>query len=93
MDYLGLIAIILWVLTIVGFIIRNLYVKNIKLENRVIELENYQQTMLLLSLEFSKLVEVIDSKIWIQNDPEFINLISKAKEISEILRNYDRVSE
>lgn len=75
----GIIAAVLWVVTIIGYVIWNLYNKNKKLERMVVGqqlfIDNIQDCM----KEINVAANQIDSKIWVQSDPEFLSLMENVK--------------
>lgn len=75
----GIIAAVLWVVTIIGYVIWNLYNKNKKLERMVVGqqifIDNIQECM----KEINVAANQIDSKIWVQSDPEFLSLMENVK--------------
>lgn len=83
-----LIMVILWPLTILSYIIFNLYNKNKKLENAVIKQNNFIDSMLLTIKEIDKAVEKIDSTIWVQSDPELHALFDSVKQIQSQIKDY-----
>ncbi len=83
-----LIMVILWPLTILSYVIYNLYNKNKKLENAVIKQNNFIDSMLLTIKEIDKAVEKIDSTIWVQSDPELHALFDSVKQIQSQIKDY-----
>ena len=75
------IMIILWPTTILGWVIYNLYNKNVKLENAIVKQQRFINEILSTFKDLNKAVEQIDSKIWVQSDPELISLFDSVKEI------------
>lgn len=59
----------------------NLYSKNVKLEKVVINQNQYIIEMDRLHREFSDLSKQIDSKIWVQSDPELTGIFDVIKRI------------
>jgi hypothetical protein len=88
MNTITAIAIALWIVTIIGYVIFNLYRKNRKLEQMVINQQVYINNFLSLSREVDKAAEQIDSKIWVQSDPEFLQLMETVKGMQESIRQY-----
>jgi hypothetical protein len=82
------ITIILWVVTILSWVIYNLYNKNVKLENTVIKQSNFINNILSTFKDLNKAVEQIDAKIWVQSDPELTNLFDSVKEIQSRVKDY-----
>jgi len=83
-----IIMVILWPVTILAFIIYNLFNKNKKLENAVIKQNNFIDTMLSTIKEIDKAVEKIDSTIWVQSDPELHALFDSVKQIQSQIKDY-----
>lgn len=79
---------VLWVATVVGYIIYNLYNKNVKLENTIIRQSNFINNMLMTIREVDKTVEKIDSTIWVQSDPELHALFDSVKQIQSQIKDY-----
>jgi hypothetical protein len=88
MNTITAIAVALWIVTIIGYVIFNLYRKNRKLEQMVINQQVYINNFLSLSREVDKAAEQIDSKIWVQSDPEFLQLMETVKGMQESIRQY-----
>lgn len=82
------ITLFLWIVTIIGWIIYNLYSKNVKLENTVISQQTFINEILSTFKDLTKAIEQIDSKIWIQSDQEFITLFESIKEIQNKIKDY-----
>lgn len=82
------IMLILWPITILAWVIYNLYNKNIKLENTVINQQTFINGILSTFKDMNKAVEQIDSKIWVQSDPELISLFDSVKEIQSRIKDY-----
>jgi hypothetical protein len=79
---------ILWPLTILGFVIYNLYRKNVKLENSVIKQNNFITEILSTFKDLTKTTEKIDSTIWVQSDPELLSLFESVKQIQTKIKDY-----
>lgn len=78
-----ILAISLWVLSIIGYVIFNLYNKNKKLEGMINRYSTYVYDMSSLIKDFDELVNKIDSQIWVQSDPELLGLFEKIKEMQK----------
>jgi len=91
MEAVGIISILLWVFVIVGWVIFNLYNKNRKLEKAVIAQDSFISSIYSLQSDLEKLIAKIDTTLWVQSDPEFIETISKAREIQQALFNYSSI--
>jgi uncharacterized protein YoxC len=78
-----IISIAVWILSVVGYVIFNLYNKNKKLENIASNYMIYIKEMNVLMKDFDELVNKIDSQIWVQSDPELLGLFEKIKEMQK----------
>jgi hypothetical protein len=82
----GWIMLAIWILTVVGWIIFNLYRKNIQLENTVIAQANFIAGLQALIGESDKALKDLDDKIWLESDKElclrlkFKNFFSNKKQ-------------
>ena len=79
---------VLWPVTILGYIIFNLYNKNKKLENAIIKQNNFIDTMVSTIKDIDKVVEKIDATIWVQSDPELHALFDSVKQIQSQIKDY-----
>jgi hypothetical protein len=87
---IGVIAIAIWIISIIGYVIWNLFRKNRRLEYMVINqqvfIENIKESMKQINVA----ADQIDSKIWVQSDPEFLSLMENVKvmqaKINEFLK-------
>jgi len=75
------IAIVLWTATILGAIVYNLYRKNKRLEEIVINQSGFVNDTLSLLDDFNGLVNKIDMTMWVQSDPELLQLFENIKAI------------
>jgi hypothetical protein len=82
------IVIALWVLTVVGYIVFNLYQKNRKLENMVIKQQFFINEVMANYKEIDLLVDKIDKTLWVQSDPEFLQLIEEMKNLQGVIKQY-----
>ncbi len=78
----------IWIASVLGWILFNLYNKNKKLENMVINQSDFINTMKVNIRQFDELANKIDAQIWVQSDPEFLALFEKVKEIQSNLQTY-----
>jgi Sec-independent protein translocase protein TatA len=83
-----IIAITLWGITIIGYIIYNLFTKNKKLENIVYKQQYFIDGIKDSMKEINKAAEQIDSKIWVQSDPEFLVLMENVKIMQESINQF-----
>lgn len=83
-----IISISLWVLTIVGYIIWNLFNKNRKLEKMVINQQVFIDGIKDAMKEINTCANLIDSKLWVQSDPEFLSLMENVKQMQEKINQF-----
>ena len=82
-------AIILWVATIVGYIIWNLYQKNKKMEDALVEKNRYITYIKELGVELDFIVHKIDTTMWVQSDQELVSLFETIKALSAVIKGVD----
>lgn len=75
----GISALILWIATVIGYVIWNLYNKNRKMEQMVIAQQLFIDNIKDCMKEINVAANQIDSKIWVQSDPEFLALMENVK--------------
>lgn len=78
---LGIVAISLWVVSAIAYIIWNLLNKNRNLEAMVINQSNFVNETIVMLDEFNALVNKIDATMWVQSDPELLQLFETIKQI------------
>lgn len=78
---IGIIAIIVWVVSIIGYIIWNLFQKNKKLESMVVSQQLFIDNIKDCMKEINTCANQIDSKLWVQSDPEFLSLMENVKQM------------
>lgn len=81
-------AIILWAITIVGYIIFNLYTKNIKLEKIITNQNNFIKNVLSLADSVDKTAQKIDSTMWVSSDPELKLMFDDIKAMQENIKQF-----
>lgn len=79
---------ILWFITIIGYIIFNLYNKNIKLEKVVENQSNFIKNVLLLADNIDKTAQKIDSTLWVSADPELKIMFDDIKSMQENIKQF-----
>lgn len=84
----AIIAISLWILSIVGYIIWNLFNKNRKLERMVINQQVFIDGIKDAMREINTCANLIDSKLWVQSDPEFLSLMENVKQMQSKINNF-----
>ena len=82
------IVVALWVLTVVGYVVFNLYQKNRKLENMVVKQQLFINEVMANYKEIDLLVDKIDKTLWVQSDPEFLQLIEEMKNLQSVIKQY-----
>lgn len=82
------IVVALWVLTVVGYVVFNLYQKNKKLENMVVRQQLFINEVMANYKEIDLLVDKIDKTLWVQSDPEFLQLIEEMKNLQNVIKQY-----
>ena len=79
---------ILWPITIAGYVIYNLFNKNKKLENAIIRQNSFIDSILASIKDLDKAVEKIDATIWVQSDPELLSLFDSVKQIQSKIKDF-----
>lgn len=83
-----LISISIWVASVVGYIIWNLFNKNRKLESIVIKQQFFIDGIKDCMKEVNNTANQIDSKIWVQSDPEFLSLMENVKQMQTRINEF-----
>jgi hypothetical protein len=83
-----IIAISLWIATVVGWVIFNLYTKNRKLEKMVVNQQSFIDGVKGCMKEINECANQIDSKLWVQSDPEFLSLMENVKQMQGSINNF-----
>jgi len=86
----GLFMLFVWVATIVGWIIYNLYQKNIKLENTVINQGIFIAGVQNLIVQSDKALKDLDDKIWMESDKELQTVFESLKTIQTALNTFKK---
>lgn len=84
----GIIAIILWFGTIFGAIVYNLYRKNKRLEEIVLNQSSFVNDTLSIMDDFNALVNKIDMTMWVQSDPELLQLFETIKAVQARVQQF-----
>lgn len=87
---LGLIMLFVWIATVVGWVIYNLYKKNTKLENTVIAQANFIGGLQVLIGESDKALKNLDDKIWMESDKELQTVFQNLKAVQEGLNQFNK---
>lgn len=86
----GIITLCLWVITIIGWVIYNLYKKNLRLEETVIAQANFIGGLQQLIGESDKALKNLDEKIWMESDRELQTVFQNLKAVQEGLNQFNR---
>ena len=78
---IGIIALIVWGVSVIGYIIWNLFNKNKKLEQIVVNQQVFIDDIKGCMKEINVAANQIDSKLWVQSDPEFLSLMENVKQM------------
>ena len=74
-----LISVSIWILSVIGYVIWNLFQKNKMQESIIITQQVFINSMKECMKEINVAANQIDSQIWVQSDPEFLNLMENIK--------------
>ena len=86
----GITMLVIWVATIVGWVIYNLYQKNVKLEQTVISQANFIASLQALIGESDKALKGLDDKIWLESDKELQTVFHNLKAVQEGLNQFNK---
>ena len=82
------ISIGIWVASVVTYVIWNLFQKNKKLEDMVLRQQYFINGIKDCMKEVNKAADQIDSKLWVQSDPEFLSLMENVKTMQASINNF-----
>ena len=85
---IGIISIVLWVGGVVGYVIWNLLQKNRKLEEIVLTQSSFVNDTIVMLDEFNALVNKIDMTMWVQSDPELLQLFETIKQVQKRVQEF-----
>jgi hypothetical protein len=83
------ISLSLWVVTALSYVIFNLYNKNKKMESMILNQNSVIKDFMMSSKVFSDLVNKIDITMWVQSDPELLEVFETIKQLKSTLDRYD----
>ena len=86
----GIISLTLWVTSMVGWVIYNLYQKNTKLEKTVINQATFIAGLQSMIYESDKALKNLDDKIWMESDKELQTVFQNLKAVQEGLNQFNR---
>lgn len=87
---LGLIMLFIWITTVVGWVIYNLFNKNRKLEATVLAQANFIAGLQQLIGESDKALKNLDDKIWMDSDKELQTVFQNLKAVQEGLNQFNK---
>lgn len=79
-----------WLITVVGWVIYNLYRKNVRLEQTVINQATFIAALQQLMSESDKAIKALDDKIWLESDKELQLVFQNLKAIQEALNQFNK---
>jgi len=83
-----IISIAIWPLTIIGYVIWNLYSKNIRLENMLKKEDEFVRSVLSLADNIDKTAAKIDATMWVSADPELKIMFEDIKSMQESIKQF-----
>lgn len=86
----GWIMVGIWVFTVIGWIIFNLYVKNVKLEKTVINQAIFIANLQSLITQSDKALKDLDDKIWLESDKELQVVFNNLKSVQAALNQFNK---
>jgi hypothetical protein len=86
----GWIMVAIWVATIVGWVIFNLYNKNVKLERTTLNQAIFIANLQSLIEQSDKALKELDDKIWLESDKELQTVFTNLKAIQNALNQFNR---
>lgn len=86
----GYIMLLLWIITVVGWIIYNLYRKNVKLEKTVVNQATFIAGLQALISESEKVMKGLDDKIWMESDKELQTIFQNLRALQEGLNQFNK---
>jgi len=87
-SVISIAAISIWVVSLIGYVIWNLFTKNRKLENMVTNQQIFIDGIKECMKEVNFAANQIDSKIWVQSDPEFLSLMENVKQMQTKINQF-----
>lgn len=85
------VSIILWVSTIIGYIIFNLFNKNRKLELIIGKQNDFIKNILSLADNIDKTAQKIDSTMWVSADPELKIMFDDIKNMQDNIKKFTSI--
>jgi hypothetical protein len=82
------ISIAIWPITIIAYVIWNLYNKNVKLESMIVKQNEFIKAVLGLADSIDKTAMKIDSTMWVSADPELKTMFEDIKAMQENIKQF-----
>ena len=83
-----IISIVIWPITIIAYVIWNLYNKNVKLESMIVKQNEFIKSVLGLADNIDKTAMKIDSTMWVSADPELKTMFEDIKTMQENIKQF-----
>jgi hypothetical protein len=83
-----IISIVIWPITIIAYVIWNLYNKNVKLESMIVKQNEFIKSVLGLADSIDKTAMKIDSTMWVSADPELKTMFEDIKTMQENIKQF-----
>ena len=78
----------MWIGGVIAYVIWNLLRKNRKLEDIVISQSTFVNETVVMLDEFNALVNKIDMTMWVQSDPELLQLFETIKQVQKRVQDF-----
>jgi predicted PurR-regulated permease PerM len=88
MEFLLITLIVLILSCVIGWVIFNLFNKNKKLEEMVIKQSSFINGMIEQMSSLDKIIDKVDATIWVQSDPQLLELFDSIKETQGTIKTY-----
>jgi len=85
---IAVISIAIWPITVIGYIIWNLYNKNVKLEKMLTQQDLFIRNVLSLADSIDKTAAKIDATMWVSADPELKLMFDDIKSMQENIKQF-----
>ena len=87
---LGLVMLFIWIATVVGWVVYNLYQKNLKLERTVLNQATFIAGLQSLIGESERALKGLDDKIWLESDRELQTVFQNLRAVQDGLNQFNR---
>jgi hypothetical protein len=83
-----IVSVSIWIVSVIGYVIWNLFQKNKKLEAIVLKQQTFINGVKESMRDINKAADQIDSKLWVQSDPEFLELMETVKTMQTSINQF-----